>query len=91
MNLVEAYPIVAIEDSLVFANNGNLVMGFSLTLPECYTLSEKDYENIHTLWFQALKTLPAGVIVHKQDHYHKKEYDASGLPAATYLQKATRK
>jgi len=90
MNLSDSYPILSIEDSLVFANNGNLLLGFRLQLPEIYTPSEKDYEQLHSLWFQALKTLPPGIFVHKQDHYQKASYDASELPATTFLQKATR-
>jgi len=90
MNLNDAYPIIAIEDSLVFANNGNMLLGFRLLLPESFTLSEKDYEQIHSLWFQALKSLPPGILVHKQDRYQKVCYDASQLPSTTFLQKATR-
>jgi conjugation system TraG family ATPase len=58
-------------------------------LPEIYSLSEKDFKDIHGVWFQALKSLPNGSVVHKQDIYLKKSYSAELLPNTTFLEKAT--
>ena len=44
---------------------------------------------MHDSWFQALKSLPAGTVVHKQDIFLKKEYLAQQLPNSTFLEKAT--
>ena len=41
------------------------------------------------MWFQAFKSLPVGAIIHKQDRYQKKGYDARNLPRDTFLAKAT--
>ena len=89
INLNDQYPIVDIQDNLVFANNGNIILGYKLLLPEVYSLSEKDFEDVHGSWFQALKSLPAGTVVHKQDVFLKKEYAAEQLPNGTFLEKAT--
>jgi conjugal transfer ATP-binding protein TraC len=85
-----ASPILDIADNRVFAANGNLLLCYQLDLPEIYTLSETDFEALHTTWFQGLKSLPAGTVVHKQDVYEKASFDASGLPDQTFLAKATR-
>jgi hypothetical protein len=71
INLSAFQPIVDIQDNMVFANNGNVVLCYDVTLPEIYSLSEKDFEELHDAWFQALKSLPVGTIVHKQDIYLK--------------------
>lgn len=89
INLTAYRPIVDIQDNIIFANNGNVVLCYKCDLPEIYSLSEKDFEDIHGAWFQALKTLPIGTVVHKQDVYLKKSYTAQELPSGTFLEKAT--
>jgi len=76
INLTQHYPIMDIQDNLIFANNGNLVVCYKADLPEIYSLSEKDFEDLHGSWFQALKSLPAGTVIHKQDIYRKPHYSA---------------
>ncbi|SDF00047.1 Bacteroides conjugation system ATPase, TraG family [Pricia antarctica] len=89
INLTQHYPIADIQCNMVFANNGNLVLCYRADLPEIYSLSEKDFEDMHGSWFQALKSLPAGTMVHKQDVYRKRPYAAEQLPNSTFLEKAT--
>ncbi len=89
MNLSAYQPIADIQDNIVFANNGNVVVCFKGNLPEIYSLSEKDFEDIHGAWFQALKSLPVGTVVHKQDVYLKKSYSSEELPSKSFLEKAT--
>ena len=89
MNLSAYQPIADIQDNIVFANNGNVVLCYKGNLPEIYSLSEKDFEDIHGAWFQALKSLPVGIVVHKQDIYLKKSYSSEQLPNESFLEKAT--
>ncbi len=89
INLLAYRPIVDIQDNIIFANNGNVVLCYEGNLPEIYSLSEKDFEDIHGAWFQALKSLPVGTVVHKQDIYLKKSYSAEQLPNDTFLEKVT--
>ena len=89
INLLSYYPIVDIQEHVVFANNGNVVLCFKGSLPEIYSLSEKDFEDMHGAWFQAIKSLPTGCVVHKQDVYLKKKYTSDQLPNKTFLEKAT--
>ena len=89
INLSAYRPIVDIQDHIVFANNGNVVLCYEGNLPEIYSLSEKDFEDMHGAWFQALKSLPVGTVVHKQDVYLKKSYSSEQLPNSTFLEKAT--
>ena len=89
INLSAYRPITDIRDNIIFANNGNVVLCYEGILPEIYSLSEKDFEDIHGAWFQALKSLPMGCVVHKQDIYLKKSYSSEQLPNTTFLEKAT--
>ena len=89
INISALRPIADIQDNLVFANNGNVVLCYEVKLPEIYSLSEKDFENIHSSWFQAIKSLPIGTVIHKQDVYLKTNYLAEQLPNKTFLEKAT--
>ncbi|MDR5591654.1 TraG family conjugative transposon ATPase [Christiangramia sp. SM2212] len=89
INLSKYRPIADIQDNIIFATNGNVVLCYEVILPEIYSLSEKDFEEIHGSWFQALKSLPVGTVVHKQDIYLKKVYCSDKLPNKTFLEKAT--
>jgi len=89
INLSYSPPIADIQDNTIFAGNGNVVLAFEVVLPEIYSLSDNDYEELHGIWFQSLKSLPTGTVVHKQDIYLKKNYSAEELPSSTFLEKAT--
>ncbi|MEE9361408.1 MAG: TraG family conjugative transposon ATPase [Cellulophaga sp.] len=89
INLSAYHPILDIQDHIVFANNGNVVLGYQVDNPEIYSLAEKDFEDIHGAWFQAFKSLPVATVIHKQDIYQKKEYLAEELPNKSFLQHTT--
>ncbi|MBD1262015.1 TraG family conjugative transposon ATPase [Maribacter polysiphoniae] len=91
INLASYYPIVDITENVVFANNGNVVLCYKGTLPEIYSISEKDFQDMHGAWFQAIKSLPTGCVIHKQDVYLKQKYNSEQLPNTTFLEKSTHK
>lgn len=91
INVAAYHPIADIQENVIFANNGNVVLCYSGNLPEIYSLSEKDFEDIHGAWFQAIKSLPTGCVVHKQDVYIKRSFTSENLPNKTFLEKATHK
>ena len=89
INISKYHPITHIKDHLIFSNNGNVVACYRVELPEIYSLSEKDFEDMHSNWFQAMKSLPVGTVVHKQDIYFKRMFTSENLPKDTFLSKAT--
>jgi conjugal transfer ATP-binding protein TraC len=89
INLNTYHPIADIQQHIVFANNGNVVLCYKVDLPEIYSFSEKDFEDLHSSWFQAFKSLQVGTVIHKQDIYKKKEYTSEDLPNNSFLEKAT--
>ncbi|MFC4218956.1 TraG family conjugative transposon ATPase [Flagellimonas marina] len=91
INLNSHHPILDIQNHVVFANNGNVVLCYKVGLPEIHSLSEQDFEELHSMWFQAFKSLPMGTAIHKQEIYQKVGYDCKQLPNQTFLEKATHK
>ena len=89
INLATYHPIADIQNNILFANNGNVVLCYKVELPEIYSLSERDFEDLHASWFQAIKSLPVGTVIHKQDIYVKKYFTSENLPDNTFLAKAT--
>ena len=89
INLATYHPVIDIRENLVFANNGNLMLCYKADLPEVYSLSEKDFEDLHGIWFQALRSLMSGCVIHKQDIYRKRSFSAEKLPKESFLERAT--
>ncbi|SFB96574.1 Bacteroides conjugation system ATPase, TraG family [Flagellimonas taeanensis] len=89
INLNAYHPILDIQNHIVFANNGNIVLCYTVELPEVYSLSERDFEVLHGTWFQAFKSLPTATVIHKQDIYQKKGYTTVQLNSNTFLERAT--
>ena len=85
INLSEYHPILDIQDHMLFANNGNVVLCYRCELQEVYSLSETDFEELHGTWFQAFKSLPVGTVIHRQDVYTKAKYAATQLPNESFL------
>ncbi|MAG88403.1 MAG: hypothetical protein CMB97_13750, partial [Flavobacteriaceae bacterium] len=46
INLSAYHPILDIQNNVLFASNGNIVLGYQVSLPEIYSLSEKDFEDL---------------------------------------------
>ncbi len=89
INIHEKNPIADIQEHVVFAANGNVIFCYSIDYPEIFSLSEKYFDEIHTTWTQALKNLPSGTVVHKQDIFLKEKYTAQALSESSFLSKAT--
>ena len=67
-------PLMAIENDCIISKQADVTVGFAVELPELFTLTDNDYEKIHTSWVKAIKTLPEHTIVHKQDWYLEEKY-----------------
>ena len=51
-------------------------MAFEVELPELYTVTAAEYEDIHSSWVKAVKVLPDFSVVCKQDWFTKETYRA---------------
>jgi conjugation system TraG family ATPase len=81
--LDDRLPILGAEDGCLLSRSGDLTVVLRLDLPEIFSLSKEEYERLHEAWTNALRALPAGTMIHKQDWFVKKDF----VPVDTLLQK----
>lgn len=70
------FPIYKVENNAILSVQGDITVAFEVTLPEIFTLGERDYESFHQAWVRAIKVLPPHSIFHKQDLYVDRQYRA---------------
>lgn len=75
-SLMDILPIYKVEGSNIISRQGDLTIAFEATLPEIFTLSDQEYEAIHQVLVKAIKILPAGSILHKQDWFLTSKHEA---------------
>ena len=49
-NLKDLLPIYAVENDAILSKMGDMTVGFSVELPELFTLSNEEYEAFHHAW-----------------------------------------
>lgn len=65
----EILPIYKIEHDCILSRQGDITVGFKVSLPEIFTLSDRDYESYHQAFVKAIKLLPQHSVFHKQDWF----------------------
>jgi conjugation system TraG family ATPase len=73
-NLKDLLPVYAAENDAILSKMGDMTIGFSVELPELFTLSNEEYESFHHAWIKAIKVLPANAVLHKQDWFVESLY-----------------
>ncbi|RAV98850.1 TraG family conjugative transposon ATPase [Pseudochryseolinea flava] len=66
------FPIYKVENDCILSKRGDISIAFKSTLPEIFTLSDKEYESFHQILVKAIKVLPSNTIFHKQDWFVSK-------------------
>ena len=77
INIEDKLPIAGVEDGIIVSQKLDLTVGFKVSLPEIFTLSTSNYNDINESWVQAIKHLPNGAVVTKQDWFITDSYDAT--------------
>lgn len=75
--LEDLLPIYKIENDLLLSKQGDITAVFRVELPEIFSLSADEYEALHHTWVRAIKLLPAGTILHKQDWFMEAAYQGN--------------
>ena len=91
INFHKHYPLIEAEGNVCVSNNGNVIVGYKVSLPPIYSLSQDNFDELHDVWHQAFKNLPEKTIIHKKDIYRKKKIDLSVDINSSYLSKCTAK
>ncbi|HSZ87606.1 MAG TPA: TraG family conjugative transposon ATPase [Puia sp.] len=75
-NLSDILPILGIEHDAILSKQGEVTIGFSVILPEIFTMSNEEYESFHQIWIKAIKILSRHSVFHKQDWFTENKYAA---------------
>ncbi len=75
--LERMFPILSVENNCIVSKQGDITVCYKVILPEIFTISDKEYEMIHSMWHKAIKTLPEFTVIHKQDWFLKESYEAN--------------
>jgi conjugation system TraG family ATPase len=69
-DILEIFPVLDVEDEFVITKNGDISLGFELTLPTIYTLSANEYNHFMQLFKRGFDSLDINTMVHKQDWFY---------------------
>jgi len=78
-------PIFSIEDGVLLTRRGDYGVGFSLTLPEVFSLDREDFGAVNRLFASILNLLPPYSILHKQDWFWERRYQIDPRNTQGYL------
>ncbi len=79
--------IEELENNRMLTAQGDVVFCYRLQLPECFSLSEEDYDHLNEIWRIALKDFPQGTIILRSDRYDRQPFDASAMPEGSYIRR----
>lgn len=68
------WPVAGVYDDVVVTRKGVMCMGWELTLPEMYSCTEDEYDEMVAAFASALRMLPQWSVVHRQDVYLRREW-----------------
>ena len=73
-NLSDILPLYGAHHDMLLSKMGDITIAYTLELPEIFTLSNNEYEAFHQSWIKAVKVLPVGSVLHKQDWFVQDHY-----------------
>ena len=72
--LESKFPILSVEHDCIISKDADITVAYRVELPELFTVTQAEYEAIHSAWAKAVKVLPNYSIVHKQDFFIEESY-----------------
>ena len=80
------FPVLNGGDGIILSKRGDICIGWELTLPPAFRCNEEKYDSLVTSLRGAITLLPDYTIIHKQDVFMRKRYEAE--PEKGFLQEA---
>lgn len=68
------FPLLAVEQDCIISKDADITVAYRVDLPELFTVTNTEYEAIHSAWTKAIKVLPDYSVIHKQDWFVKENY-----------------
>lgn len=72
--LGKLFPLHSFENGFLVSKQGDLTLGFKMSLPPLFTLSKPEAEGLHGAFRKAYRILSPNMIIWKQDWFVKKEW-----------------
>ncbi|WP_304066904.1 TraG family conjugative transposon ATPase [Pedobacter glucosidilyticus] len=94
MEAAKIFPIHKIKGSIehnaIVSAQGDITIAYEATLPEIFSLSDRDYEAYHQTLIKAIRLLPQHSIFHKQDWFTERKYKADfGKEDSSFLSRSS--
>lgn len=77
ISIEKIMPLNKVEHNVILSAHGDITIAYEATLPEIFSLSDRDYEAYHQTLIKAIRLLPKHSIFHKQDWFTESTYKAS--------------
>ena len=61
--LESKFPILSVEHDCIISKDADITVCYRVELPELFTVTQAEYEAIHSAWTKAVKVLPNYSIV----------------------------
>ncbi|MFR4273947.1 MAG: TraG family conjugative transposon ATPase [Bacteroides thetaiotaomicron] len=68
------FPLLAVEHDCIISKDADITVAYRVELPELFTVTNTEYEAIHSSWAKAVKVLPEYCVVYKQDWFVRETY-----------------
>jgi conjugation system TraG family ATPase len=88
-NLNDILPIFSVDKDLILSKMGDITIGVSCELPEIFTLSSDEFAAFHQAWVKAIKLLPVGCILYKQDWFMEEKFKADFSGDKSFLSRSS--
>jgi conjugal transfer ATP-binding protein TraC len=89
-SIKDIFPVYKLQGNCMISTSGDITLAFKLDLPEVFSLSQANMDDIHTDFYKFVIGLPPHTIIHKQDINLKKGFSGINLPEYSFLEKATK-
>ena len=86
IDIRDNFPVMNGGDGIILSKRGDICLGWEVQLPPTFRCNEAGYDSLVGTLAGAIALLPDYTIVHKQDIFMRKHYDAA--PAKGFLEEA---
>ncbi len=73
--LRDVLPIDSVKDGCIISKRGEVTLGWELSLPVMYSITEEGYDDIINSFHSAMKLLPQWTMVHRQDVFQYETFE----------------
>lgn len=71
------FPLMSICDGFIISKRGDITLGWEVTLPGLFSLTEKEHDDLISSFASAVGLLDPWMMVHRQDIFLHQEYERS--------------